>query len=119
MILVSIYIGPYITQTTRAASDKPESLLPYSPSQVDRIWGMWGSYYKIPKAIFYLLKGDYNPKPSTLSCPFKAADLDPQALQWMEEIWCHLVNPNLNPAVFYPRSYSALGILSCERRSAL
>ena len=27
--------------------------------EVDRIWGIWGSYYNIPKAIFYLLKGDY------------------------------------------------------------
>ena len=26
-------------------------------------WGIWGSYYKIPKAIFYLLKGDDTPKP--------------------------------------------------------
>ena len=26
---------------------------------MDRIWGIWGSYYNIPKAIFYLLKGDY------------------------------------------------------------
>ena len=26
---------------------------------VPRIWGIWGSDYKIPKAIFYLLKGDY------------------------------------------------------------
>ena len=31
----------------------------YSPPQVDRIWDIWGSYYHIPKAIFYLLKGDY------------------------------------------------------------
>ena len=31
----------------------------YSPPQVDRIRGIWGSYYIIPKAIFYLLKGDY------------------------------------------------------------
>ena len=23
------------------------------------MWGIWGSYYDIPKAIFYLLKGDY------------------------------------------------------------
>ena len=23
-----------------------------------RIWGKWGSYYSIPKAIFHLLKGD-------------------------------------------------------------
>ena len=26
--------------------------------EVDRIGGIWGSYYKIPKAIFYLLEGD-------------------------------------------------------------
>ena len=25
--------------------------------RIDRIWGIWGSYYSIPKAIFYLLKG--------------------------------------------------------------
>ena len=31
----------------------------YNPPQVDRIWGIWGSGYNIPKAIFYLLKGDY------------------------------------------------------------
>ena len=30
----------------------------YSPPDVDRIWGIWGSYYNIPKAVFYLLKGD-------------------------------------------------------------
>ena len=30
----------------------------YSPPSVDRIWGVWGSYYDIPKAIFYLLKLD-------------------------------------------------------------
>ena len=23
-----------------------------------RVWGIWGSYYHIPKAIFYLLEGD-------------------------------------------------------------
>ena len=32
----------------------------YGPPQVDRIWGIWGSYYNIPQAIFALLKGDYN-----------------------------------------------------------
>ena len=34
----------------------------YSPpmSPLSRIWGIWGSYYNIPKTIFYLLKGDYN-----------------------------------------------------------
>ena len=31
----------------------------YSPPQVDRIWGIWGSYYTIPQAIFYLLNGAY------------------------------------------------------------
>ena len=31
----------------------------YSPPEVNRIWGIWGSYYNIPKAMFYLLKGDY------------------------------------------------------------
>ena len=30
----------------------------YSPPEVDRKWGIWGSYYNIPKTIFYLLKGD-------------------------------------------------------------
>ena len=29
-----------------------------SPPLLDRIWGMWGFYYNIPKAMFYLLKGD-------------------------------------------------------------
>ena len=31
----------------------------YSPPSVDRISGIWGSYYKMAKAIFYLVKGDY------------------------------------------------------------
>ena len=31
-----------------------------SPPEVDRIWGIWGSYHNIPRAIFYLLKVDYN-----------------------------------------------------------
>ena len=31
----------------------------YSPPEVDRIEGIWGSDYNIPKAILYLLKGDY------------------------------------------------------------
>ena len=31
----------------------------YSPPEVDRIWGIWGSYSNIPKGIFYLLKGNY------------------------------------------------------------
>ena len=28
------------------------------PLKVDRIWGIWGACYNIPKGIFYLLKGD-------------------------------------------------------------
>ena len=32
---------------------------PYSPPEVDRTWGMCRYYYNIPKAIFYLLEGDY------------------------------------------------------------
>ena len=31
----------------------------YRPPEVDRIWGIRGSYYHIPRAIFYLLKGGY------------------------------------------------------------
>ena len=34
-----------------------EVSLGYSAPKVDRIWVIWGSYYKIPKARFYLLKG--------------------------------------------------------------
>ena len=38
---------------------------------VGRIWGIWESCYHIPKAVCYLLKGDYtldlNPKPYILS----------------------------------------------------
>ena len=30
-----------------------------SPPKLDRISGIWGSYYYVPKAILYLLKGDY------------------------------------------------------------
>ena len=33
--------------------------LGFRAPQVDRIWGIWGSYYNIPNAVFYLLKGDY------------------------------------------------------------
>ena len=32
----------------------------YSPPYADRILGVCGSCYNIPKAIFYLLRGDYN-----------------------------------------------------------
>ena len=35
----------------------PDFLFGYSPLQVDRIWGIWGSSYEIPKVIFDLLEG--------------------------------------------------------------
>ena len=35
----------------------------YSPPELDRIRGIWGSYSNIPKASFYLLRGDYKAKP--------------------------------------------------------
>ena len=31
----------------------------YSHRELDRIWGIWGSYYNIPAAIFCLVKRDY------------------------------------------------------------
>ena len=40
----------------------------YSPPEVDRIWGIWGSSYNIPKAIFYLLKGDFSSCLLELAC---------------------------------------------------
>ena len=40
---------------------KMESTIYYNRIYIlGRIWGIWGSYYNIPRAIFYLLKGDYN-----------------------------------------------------------
>ena len=39
------------------ASLLPWELKVFCPPEVDRLWGIWGSYYNIPKAIFYLLKG--------------------------------------------------------------
>ena len=53
------------------------------PPFVDRRWGIWGSYYNIPKAIFYLLLEDYKglgfrilkPKPSK-PIPFWRLGLD-------------------------------------------
>ena len=32
----------------------------YSPPEVDRIWGIWGTYFHIAKAILYRLKGHYS-----------------------------------------------------------
>ena len=53
----SFFKGEEPLSTTAAAPP----WYPYSPPQVDRIWGMWGSYYNVPKTIFYL-KGDYTPE---------------------------------------------------------
>ena len=48
---------------TRAAAKikETESLLSYNPAYVDRIWGLWGSHYNMPKAVFYVRKGDSIP----------------------------------------------------------
>ena len=35
----------------------------YNPPEAETICGIWGSYSNMPKAIFYLLKADYTPKP--------------------------------------------------------
>ena len=35
------------------------SVVCMASKEVHRIWGIWGSYSEIPKATFYLLKGDY------------------------------------------------------------
>ena len=37
--------------------DHEPQVLVYGLLKVDRTWGTWGSYYNIPKAIFYLLRG--------------------------------------------------------------
>ena len=50
----------YVNPNHKTSSRSPK---PYSPPQVFRILGIWRSYYNVPKARFYLLKGDYNPKP--------------------------------------------------------
>ena len=44
----------------------------YIPLSVDRIWSIWGLYYNIPKAMFYLLKGAYN------LLTMSKADMEPQ-----------------------------------------
>ena len=51
-------IDAQLNQAWRAAAKGPNN---HSPPYVDRIWGIWGSYYTIPQAIFYLLKEDYKP----------------------------------------------------------
>ena len=58
--------------------------LTYSPPEVDRIWGIWGSYYNILKAIFYLLKGDY--KACWTTAYFNAA----------QEHWPMLASPGIS-----------------------
>ena len=47
--------GQVILCTVRRACKKCEGV---SSPLSSRIWGIWGSYYNIPKAIFYLLTGD-------------------------------------------------------------
>ena len=49
---------------------KHTNLKAYSPPQVDRIWGIWGSYYNIPKVMFY--NGDYKSQPKLETPSVKA-----------------------------------------------
>ena len=45
-------------KTSRPWTLSLKTLDPIVPLQVDRIPGIGGSYYNMPKAILYLLKGD-------------------------------------------------------------
>ena len=55
----------------------------YSPS-LDRTWGISGSYSNIPKAIFYLPKGDYmlgGPDPLTFLGILASLSLEPENIK--------------------------------------
>ena len=39
------------------------SLTMIIPVKYTEYGGIWGAFFNIPKSIFYLLKGDYEPKP--------------------------------------------------------
>ena len=47
-ILGSILGPPYFGKLSHLSSELPNGSSPY----VDRIWGIWGSYFNIPKAIY-------------------------------------------------------------------
>ena len=49
--------GPYGSSVSFSQSGCKLAGKTYSPPQVDRIWGIWESYYNVPKALFHLLKG--------------------------------------------------------------
>ena len=53
-------VGLHTSPVVEGPPDTSTSNARYSPSYVDRIWDIWGSQYNIPKAILYLIKGDYN-----------------------------------------------------------
>ena len=56
-------------------------LLTASEWEIDRIWGICGSYYTIPKTIFYLLKSDYKPYTRfSFRLRFKAVEFAVQGL---------------------------------------
>ena len=44
---------------THVSCSQSHQPLDSSPPQVHRIWGICGSYFHIPKAVFYLLRGDF------------------------------------------------------------
>ena len=62
--------GAHKLGTLPPPSNRLKKRRAYSPPWVDRIWSMWGSYYitYIPKAVFYLLKGEYRHNYRKLCC---------------------------------------------------
>ena len=66
--LQTVWLSGFCTagMVPRASTETPRS---YSPPSVDRIW-LWVVHNKIPMyPIFYLLKGDYNPKAAQTQNP--------------------------------------------------
>ena len=47
-----------LRQSPCGSAGNVEDFCDCNPPSVDRIWGIWGSYYNIPEPIFYLLKRD-------------------------------------------------------------
>ena len=53
IVICILYSGPLIVLIYPIQSKGHRT---HSQPEVDRIWDIWGSYYHIPKAIFYQLK---------------------------------------------------------------
>ena len=79
----------------------------YNPPQVDRIWGMWGSYYNIFKAICYLLKRD--PKSYSPKTVYFAAVFYVQCPHLALKYWCRLTYTSKGVEVAQEPSWGGLG----------